>query len=64
MNATTDSTLRDAIVIGGGAAGLPARNVVNPRAQVVTAAGAGSAAAIGMTSWLLERELSAAVGAI
>ncbi|MGW4960552.1 hypothetical protein ACWEPL_25325 [Nonomuraea sp. NPDC004186] len=62
MNATTDSTLRDAIVIGGGAAGLPAGNVVNPRAQVVTAAGA--AAAIGMTSWLLERELPAAVGAI
>ncbi|WP_031162806.1 NAD(P)/FAD-dependent oxidoreductase [Streptosporangium roseum] len=38
-----------------------AGNVVNPRAQVVTAAGAGSTAAIGMTGWLLERELSAAV---
>ncbi|MFI6578505.1 NAD(P)/FAD-dependent oxidoreductase [Nocardiopsis sp. NPDC050513] len=37
-----------------------AGNVVNPRAQVVTAAGAGSTAAIGMTGWLLERDLSAA----
>ncbi|MFI9846079.1 hypothetical protein ACIHFD_54280 [Nonomuraea sp. NPDC051941] len=35
-----------------------------PWDAIVTAAGAGSAAAIGMTSWLLERELSAAVGAI
>ncbi|MEV6040217.1 hypothetical protein AB0L65_54545 [Nonomuraea sp. NPDC052116] len=57
MNATTDSTPWDAIVIGGGAAGLwAAGNVVTPWAQVVTA--------IGMTAWLLERELSAAVGAI
>ncbi|MFI0357433.1 NAD(P)/FAD-dependent oxidoreductase [Actinomadura sp. 9N407] len=38
-----------------------AGNVVNPRAQVVTAAGAGSAAGIAMSSWLLERELSGAV---
>lgn len=38
-----------------------AGNVVNPRAQVVAAAGAGSTAAINMTGWLLERELSAAV---
>jgi thioredoxin reductase (NADPH) len=37
-----------------------AGNVVNPRAQVITAAGAGSTAAINMTGWLLERELSAA----
>ncbi|MET9249217.1 hypothetical protein [Nonomuraea sp. NPDC003709] len=57
MNATTDSRPWDAIVIGGSAAGLSAGNVANRRAQVVTAA-------IGMTSWLLERELSAAVGAI
>ncbi len=40
-----------------------AGNVVNPRAQVVAAAGAGSTAAINMTGWLLERELSAAVPA-
>ncbi|NUW40856.1 NAD(P)/FAD-dependent oxidoreductase [Nonomuraea rhodomycinica] len=40
-----------------------AGNVVNPRAQVVSAAGAGSAAAIAMSAWLLERELSAAVQA-
>ncbi|MFG6198037.1 NAD(P)/FAD-dependent oxidoreductase [Nonomuraea sp. JJY05] len=42
-----------------------AGNVVNPRAQVVAAAGAGAGAgataAISMTAWLLERELSAAV---
>lgn len=38
-----------------------AGNVVNPRAQVVTAAGAGSTAAIAMTAWLLDRELAAAV---
>ncbi|QFG24081.1 NAD(P)/FAD-dependent oxidoreductase [Actinomadura sp. WMMB 499] len=40
-----------------------AGNVVSPRAQIVSAAGAGSAAAIGMTSWLLERELTAAARA-
>ncbi|WP_432070072.1 NAD(P)/FAD-dependent oxidoreductase [Streptomyces sp. AA1529] len=48
-----------------GATGVPgvwaAGNVVNPRAQVVTAAGAGSTAAVNMSAWLLERELSAAV---
>ncbi|MDP9865374.1 MULTISPECIES: NAD(P)/FAD-dependent oxidoreductase [Streptosporangium] len=38
-----------------------AGNVVNPRAQVIAAAGAGSTAAINMTGWLLERELSAAL---
>ncbi|MEV6427621.1 NAD(P)/FAD-dependent oxidoreductase [Nocardia sp. NPDC051463] len=38
-----------------------AGNVVNPRAQVIAAAGAGSTAAISMTGWLLEQELSAAV---
>lgn len=38
-----------------------AGNVVNPRAQVVAAAGAGSTAGIAMTSWLLDHELSAAV---
>ncbi|MBF6468495.1 NAD(P)/FAD-dependent oxidoreductase [Nocardia beijingensis] len=42
---------------GGWAAG----NVVNPRAQVVAAAGAGSTAAISMTGRLLAQELSAAV---
>ncbi|PXX61754.1 thioredoxin reductase [Nocardia tenerifensis] len=39
-----------------------AGNVVNPRAQVVTAAGAGSTAAVNMTGWLLEKEMSAAGG--
>lgn len=45
--------------LGAWAAG----NVVNPRAQVIAAAGAGSTAAISMTGWLLDRELSAAVSA-
>ncbi|WP_327151025.1 NAD(P)/FAD-dependent oxidoreductase [Nocardia sp. NBC_01329] len=40
-----------------------AGNVVNPRAQVIAAASAGSTAAISMTGWLLDRELSAAVSA-
>ncbi|GAA3186090.1 NAD(P)/FAD-dependent oxidoreductase [Nonomuraea roseoviolacea] len=40
-----------------------AGNVVNPRAQVVSAAGAGSVAAVNMAAWLLDRELSAAVQA-
>ncbi|MFI7275386.1 NAD(P)/FAD-dependent oxidoreductase [Streptomyces sp. NPDC049879] len=52
-------------VDGQGATDVPgvwaAGNVVSPRAQVVAAAGAGSTAAIGMASWLLERELVAAV---
>lgn len=38
-----------------------AGNVVNPRAQVIAAAGAASTAAINMTGWLLEHELSAGV---
>ncbi|MDF4249142.1 NAD(P)/FAD-dependent oxidoreductase [Streptomyces sp. WMMB303] len=50
---------------GQGATDVPgvwaAGNVVTPRAQVVAAAGAGSTAAVSMSAWLLERELSAAV---
>ena len=38
-----------------------AGNVVNPRAQVVTAASAGCTAGIAMTNWLLDRDLSAAI---
>lgn len=38
-----------------------AGNVVNPRAQVVTAAGAGSVAGIAITGWLLEQDLAAAL---
>ncbi|MBB4908792.1 NAD(P)/FAD-dependent oxidoreductase [Actinophytocola algeriensis] len=37
-----------------------AGNVVNPRAQVVTAASAGCVAAIAITGWLLEQDLAAA----
>ncbi|MGP3968155.1 hypothetical protein [Streptomyces sp. 6N223] len=38
-----------------------AGNVVNPRAQVAAAAGAGSTTALSMAAWLLDGELSAAV---
>lgn len=52
-------------VDAGGATTVPglwaAGNVVAPRAQVVAAAGAGCTAAIGMSAWLLDRELPAAV---
>ncbi|RKT83615.1 thioredoxin reductase (NADPH) [Saccharopolyspora antimicrobica] len=37
-----------------------AGNVVNPRAQVIASAGAGTTAAIGMSAWLLEQELGGA----
>lgn len=36
-------------------------NVINRRAQVITAAGEASAAAIAMTAWLLDKDLAAAV---
>ncbi len=38
-----------------------AGNVVQPRAQVIAAAAAGVSAAINMTGWLLDQEMSAAV---
>ncbi len=40
-----------------------AGNVVDPRAQVVTAAGQASAAAIAMTAWLLDADVALAVDA-
>ncbi|WP_207782075.1 NAD(P)/FAD-dependent oxidoreductase [Phytoactinopolyspora limicola] len=49
----------------GGATSVPgvwaAGNATNPRAQVVTAAGEASAAAIGITSWLVEADIEAAL---
>ncbi|MDQ6524441.1 NAD(P)/FAD-dependent oxidoreductase [Nocardioides sp. LHD-245] len=52
-------------VEGPGATSVPGvwacGNVVNPRAQVITAAGEASAAAIAITSWLLETDIEAAV---
>lgn len=52
-------------VEGPGATAVPGvwacGNVVNPRAQVITAAGEASATAIAITSWLLEKDLEAAV---
>ncbi len=54
VTATGDTT-----VTGVWAAG----NVVTPSAQVITAAGAGSAAALAISGWLLEQDLAAALAA-
>jgi thioredoxin reductase len=52
-------------VEGPGATSVPGvwacGNVVNPRAQVITAAGEASATAIAITSWLLETDIEVAV---
>ncbi len=40
-----------------------AGNVVTPTAQVITAAGAGSASAISIRGWLLQQDLDAATAA-
>jgi len=40
-----------------------AGNVATPTAQIVTAAGAGSAAAISINGWLLNKDLDAATAA-
>jgi thioredoxin reductase len=53
---TADATGRTSVP-GVWAAG----NVVDPRAQVITAAGAGSAAAIALNADLVEDDVSAAV---
>lgn len=55
----------DITVDGHGATSVPGvwacGNVVNPRAQVITAAGEASATAIAITSWLLANDIEAAV---
>ncbi|NIH80415.1 NAD(P)/FAD-dependent oxidoreductase [Amycolatopsis viridis] len=65
LGAATDPVSGLVVVDSQGATNIPglwaAGNVVNPRAQVIAAAGAGSAAAMNMTGWLLDQELSAAV---
>jgi thioredoxin reductase len=52
-------------VDGTGATGVPgvwaAGNATNPRAQVITAAGEGSAAAIAINNSLVEEDVSIAV---
>ncbi|MEU4392728.1 NAD(P)/FAD-dependent oxidoreductase [Kribbella sp. NPDC023855] len=64
LGCETDATTGLVVTTPGGATGVPgvwaAGNVVNPRAQVITAAGEGSAAAIAMTAWLVENDLTAA----
>ena len=65
LGAVADPTTGFVAVDSQGATNIPgvwaAGNVVNPRVQVVTAAGLGSVAAIAMAGWLLQRELSSAV---
>lgn len=65
LGAATDPGSGLVAVDSQGATSCPgvwaAGNVVNPRAQAIAAAGAGSTAAISMTAWLLDQELSAAV---
>ena len=55
------------IVDGFGQTNVPgiwaAGNVVTPSAQVITAAGAGSASAIAINGWLLQKDLDAATAA-
>lgn len=63
-----DPTTGWVAVDAAGATDVPgvraAGNVVNPRAQVVTAAGEASAAAIGLTAWLLDQDIAAAVARV
>ncbi|WP_433003722.1 FAD-dependent oxidoreductase [Kribbella sp. CA-294648] len=65
LGCETDVTTGLVSTTGSGATGVPgvwaAGNVVNPRAQVITAAGEGSAPAIAITAWLLENDLTAAL---
>ena len=55
------------VVDGFGQTSVPgvwaAGNVVTPTAQVITAAGAGSATAIAINGWLLQQDLDAATAA-
>lgn len=61
LGARTDPVTGLVAVDGSGATSVDglwaAGNVVNPRAQLITAAGAGCAAGIAMSSWLLGHEL-------
>ena len=63
IDATSGLVIADAFgqtsVVGVWAAG----NVVTPAAQVITAAGAGSAAAMSINGWLLQTDLDAATAA-
>ncbi len=62
LGARTDPSTGFVAVDSQGATDIPglwaAGNVVDPRAQVVTAASAGSVAAINMTGWLLHQDLT------
>lgn len=62
-----DVTTGLVIVDGFGQTNVPgiwaAGNVVTPSAQVITAAGAGSASAIAINGWLLQKDLDAATAA-
>jgi thioredoxin reductase (NADPH) len=61
----SDSTTGWVAVDAAGATSVPgvwaSGNVINPRAQVITASGEASAAAIAMTAWLLDSDIATAV---
>ena len=64
LGCESDPTTGWVTVDAAGATSVPgvwaAGNVINPRAQVITAAGEASAAAIAMTAWLLDNDIATA----
>ncbi|MGP3988874.1 NAD(P)/FAD-dependent oxidoreductase [Streptomyces sp. 3N207] len=64
LGCASDPATGRVAVDAAGATSVPgvwaAGNVTNPRAQVITAAGEASAAAIAMTAWLLEQDIATA----
>lgn len=64
LGCESDPTTGWVAVDGAGATSVPgvwaSGNVINPRAQVITAAGEASAAAIAMTAWLLDSDIATA----
>jgi len=68
LGCETDPDTGLVVVDGFGQTSVPgvwaAGNVVTPTAQVITAAGAGSATAIAINGWLLQQDLDAASAAL
>jgi thioredoxin reductase (NADPH) len=66
LGCESDPTTAWVAVDAAGATSVPGvwacGNVINPRAQVITAAGEASAAAIAMTAWLLDSDIATAAG--
>ncbi|MFD1502406.1 NAD(P)/FAD-dependent oxidoreductase [Streptosporangium lutulentum] len=65
LGCESDRTTGWVAVDAAGATSVPgvwaSGNVINPRAQVITAAGEASAAAIAVTAWLLDNDIATAV---